>query len=261
MGELRTETADGIAVLTLDVPAKRNALTMALRMALRDALGRLDADPDCRGVVLTGAGDAFCSGGDVEGMGGDGAAERLGVLHDVVRLVACGGTPVVAAVRGPAYGGGFSLAMAADAVVADPTARFCASFGRIGLMPDMGLMWSLPGRVGEAKARRIALEGREIEAAGAHRLGLVDEMAADGQHVAAARALAASLGVGPVGAVKALARPGLEAMLAAEMATQPELMAGKEHRTAREAFLARRRARDGDNDPRGGREGGRRWTG
>lgn len=242
MSGLRVEAADGITVLTLDVPAKRNALTTALRVALRDALAGLDADPKCRGVVLTGAGDAFCSGGDIEGMGGAGAEERLGVLHEVVRLVACGGTPVVAAVRGPAYGGGFSLAMAADAVVAEPTARFCASFGRIGLMPDMGLMWSLPGRVGAARARRVVLEAREIGAKEAYRLGIVDEMAPDGQHVAAARRLAASLGGGPAGAVKGLARPALEAVLAAEMATQPELMAGEAHRTAREAFLARRRA-------------------
>ena len=242
MSGLREEGADGIAVLTLDVPAKRNALTMALRIALRDALARLDADPGCRGVVLTGAGDAFCSGGDIEGMGEQGAEDRLGVLHDVVRLVACGGTPVVAAVRGPAHGGGFSLAMAADAVAADPTARFCASFGRIGLMPDMGLMWSLPARMGEARARRLVLEAREVGAQEALGLGIVDETAPDGQHVEAARTLVSRLAVGPVGAVKALARPALEAVLAAETATQPELMAGEAHRTAREAFLARRRA-------------------
>ena len=193
--ELATQVKDGIALLTLCVPRKRNALTSGLRLELRAALRRLDADPACRAIVLTGAGGAFCSGGDIEGMDGDpqSARERLGVLHDVVRLVAAGGTPVVAAVRGPAFGGGFALAMAADVVVAEPTARFCASFARIGLMPDLGLLWSLPGRVGAARARRLVMEAREIGAAEALRLGIADEVTAEGEHVARARALAESL--------------------------------------------------------------------
>ena len=249
MGQLAAAVEGGIATLTLDVPRKRNALTSALRRELRGALRRLDADPACRAIVLTGAGDAFCSGGDIDAMDGDpeAARGRLTVLHDVVRLLAAGGTPTVAAVRGPAFGGGFALALAADAVVADPTARFCASFARIGLMPDMGLLWSLPGRVGAARARRIVLEAREIDAAEALRLGIVDELAPAGRHLDRARALAEALSrhaPGPVRAVKAaLTRGGgLEAALAAEMVAQPELMVGEEHRAARGAFLARRGA-------------------
>lgn len=247
--ELNVALEHGVAILTLAVPEKRNALTLGLRTAMRDALSRLDKDAGCRAIVLTGAGDAFSSGGDIAQMRSDdpgGSRERLAILHDVIRLVAAGSKPVVSAVRGPAYGGGFALAIAADAVVADETASFCAPFVKIGLMPDMGLLWSLPQRVGAPLARRIVMDARVIEAREAHRIGIVDEVVPEGAHVERARAIAGELSRHlplPIGHAKGVlaSQPGdLDAVLAAELDAQPRLMASADHRGAREAFLSRR---------------------
>ncbi|CAN5625686.1 hypothetical protein BH23PSE1_BH23PSE1_02040 [soil metagenome] len=150
-----------LAVVTLSEPAKRNALTIPLRQALLAALDELGADPECRAIVLTGAGGAFCSGGDLSAMRPDdplGSRRRLAMVHDIVRRIAAGPKPVIAAVEGPAFGACLALAACADIVVADPAARFCASFARLGLMPDAGLLWSLPPRVGLGLARRLIFE-------------------------------------------------------------------------------------------------------
>ena len=156
-------TRDGaVAILALNEPAKRNALTMDLRLALLEALDELIADPACRAIVLTGEGGAFCSGGDLSAMPrrrSDGRAPAAGdrAWH---RAADRGGaeTPSLLAVEGAAFGAGLALATASDVVVADPGAKFCASFAKVGLMPDAGLIWSLPPRVGLGTAKRMMLE-------------------------------------------------------------------------------------------------------
>lgn len=248
MLELHRECEAGVATLTLDVPGKKNALTEGLRTELRDALLREEADPEVRAIVLTGRGGAFCSGGDISLMGkGDEADRRarLAILHDVVRVMITGGKPVVAAVSGIAYGGGFSLAMAADYVVADTTARFCASFAKVGLTGDMGILWTLPRRIGMARTRQFVLDGRVVTAREAATAGIVDEVVApDGLLCAAcATALAASASAPlAIARTKALtAEDGsLETLLAAEMEAQMHLFASTDHVEARNAFLERR---------------------
>ncbi|MBD0273608.1 MAG: enoyl-CoA hydratase/isomerase family protein, partial [Acetobacteraceae bacterium] len=149
-----------VLVLTLDQPARRNALSMPLRTALTAALERAQSDKGTRAVVITGAGDHFCSGGDISGMDVKSpleGRERMRLSHQLIRLMVMGGVPVVAAVEGFCVGAGLSLACACDTIVAAEDARLGAGFGRIGLMADLGLPHTLPHRVGQGRARQIFL--------------------------------------------------------------------------------------------------------
>lgn len=250
MSELISELdGDGILHLLLNVPEKKNALTDGLRVALRDALAAAQGDPAVKCVLLSGAGGAFCSGGDISAMTGDPevASRRMGILHEVVRLLVAGARPAVAAVGGSAFGAGFSLAMCCDQVIADDSARFCASFGRVGLPPDMGMAFTLPRRIGDAAARRLMLSAAIVGAEEAARLGVVDRLVAPGDLLETARESARALSAftqGPKGHVKALvtaAAGDLDALLAREMASYIALLNAEEHKAAREAFLTKRK--------------------
>ena len=241
--ELRRDGA--VAILTLSVPDKRNALTVELRRRLIDALEDLDADASCRAVVLTGAGGTFCSGGDISTMAaGDplGARHRLALAHRVVRLLVAGRKPVVAAVEGYAFGAGFSLATACDLVVAGAGAKFCASFGRIGLMPDLALLWTLPQRIGLGPAKKLMMLCDVIDGREAARLGAVDHVVEDGAALEKARRLAAGppLAIALTKAAFARAPADLETMLAIEADGQALLFQTADHAEARDAFFAKR---------------------
>lgn len=237
----------GVLVLTMNLSRRKNALSDELRNGLRDALGAAMADTAIRSVVLTGSGGCFCAGGDIKGMGRPipEATQRLEVLHDVIRMIALGPKPVVAAVEGVAYGGGWSLAACCDTVVAHASARFCASFGKVGLVPDMGIMWSLPQRVGPARARRLLQSGREVGAAEAVEIGAADVLTDDDPVACAideARALVpfAPLPATYLRAIISEHHGALSAVLAAERKAQQALFATRDHAEAREAFLEKR---------------------
>lgn len=248
-GPVVVERSATVAILTLNEPAKRNALTFELRAALLAAFDELIADPGCRAIVLTGAGGAFCSGGDLSTMrSGDpiGARRRLAVIHDIVRRIAAGPKPVVAAVEGAAFGAGLALASAADVVVADRSARFCASFARVGLMPDAGLLWSLPPRVGIGQAKRMMLEAAVVSAEEAKIIGLVDVLAPAGDAltlaVARAKEMArlAPLSIAMTKAAFARGTDDLERVLAYEMDGQAMLFQTGDHAEGRDAFQNKR---------------------
>lgn len=241
------DKADGIRVLTLAQPARRNALSDDMREALRDALQAAHDDRSVRALVLTGAGGCFCAGGDIKAMGQPIpiALKRLDVVHDIVRLIVLGSKPVVAAVDGVAYGGGMSLALCCDQVVAAQSARFCASFARVGLVPDMGIMWSLPRRVGAAQAQKILQDGIERSGAQAVETGMADALT-DGdpvpQAVDAARALvpAAPLPAAYLRPILARHHGDLEGVLRDERDAQAALFGTQDHDEARRAFLEKR---------------------
>jgi 2-(1,2-epoxy-1,2-dihydrophenyl)acetyl-CoA isomerase len=245
-----------VAILTLNAPARRNAISLDTRLRLLELLRQCAADPACRAIVLAGAGGHFCSGGEVKPAGGadnapDPARTRsnIGILHDVVRLLAGGPKPTVAAVQGSAFGAGMSLAAACDHVVVAPSARFCAAFGKVGLMADAGLMWSLPTRIGVSPARNLLLTARIVDAQEAMTLGLADEMAAEGQVLAhgvrAARDLSrlAPLAVAAMKDVMARGPASLESVIAAESDLQPRLTLTQDYVEGRAAFEARRAPR------------------
>jgi 2-(1,2-epoxy-1,2-dihydrophenyl)acetyl-CoA isomerase len=197
MTELLCDIADGVATLTMNRPQARNALDTAMKDAFAEAVPRLAGDDAVRAVVLTGAGGAFCAGGDVRGMAAvratmtlEGWEARMREFHPwLIQLIELE-KPVIAAVDGPAYGAGFGLALAADLVVASPRARFCLSFMRVGLGPDFGSVDTLPRIVGVQRAKELMLSAREVGADEALALGLVLEIQPEAQLLGRAQALA-----------------------------------------------------------------------
>lgn len=248
---IETRHEDGLLTLVLNEPKKKNALTDDLRAALRDALQRAQGDAGVKAIVLTGAAGSFSSGGDISAMTSDPevARRRMQILHDVVWLLIAGRKPAVAAVSGGAFGAGFSLALCCDQVVADETAKFSASFGRVGLPPDLGLTFTLPRRVSDATARRILLSSAIVEAEEAATLGIVDRLVPSGSLEGESRRRATEMAAftqvskGHVKRLLTASAGDLSRLLELEMAAYLELLGSEEHVAARNAFLNRSRSR------------------
>jgi 2-(1,2-epoxy-1,2-dihydrophenyl)acetyl-CoA isomerase len=175
---LLEETCDGVRILTLNRPAKKNALSNDLVQALVEGFEAAAADDDVRVVGLTGAGDAFCAGADLAAPAG--SSDRATMADQVVRLVRgmrvdCE-KPVVAGVGGIAIGAGLSLALCADMRIASSKARFHPGYARVGTSPDCGLSWTLPQAIGRERAMRFLLDVKTTEADAALALGLVGEV-------------------------------------------------------------------------------------
>lgn len=241
------EERDGaVLVLTIDQPARRNALAMPIRTAMVSALERAQSDRGIRSVVLTGAAGHFCSGGDISGMEVDSALagrERMRLSHQLVRLMVLGSLPVVVAVEGVCVGAGLSLACAADTVVAAEDARFAAGFGRIGLMPDLGLPHTLPLRVGQGRARQIMLYHTQMGAPEAERIGIVDQVVPKGQALATALEKArflADQAPAPMALTKQMLGEGLDRALEQERHFQSTLFLTDDFKEGRAAFLGKR---------------------
>lgn len=196
-----------VATFTLDRPEALNALSPGMKEDLQAMIEFIDGNEEIGALVLTGEGRAFCAGGDVKGMTNrlaDGpGASRQSILdvHGWLQRLHNIDCAVIAAVDGLAFGGGFSLALVADFVFASPKARFCSVFSRIGLMPDMGLAYTLPRVVGSAMAKDLMFTGRSITAAEAQELGIVHTIVEDGDVLAEAQAYAARIAQGPKTAV------------------------------------------------------------
>lgn len=180
----------GVTVLTLNRPDRLNAMNHELVQDLHDAFDDLRADHDCRVVVLTGAGRGFCAGLDLKGAGRAPGTDGLGRvpagmlsqqhIASLVPKMRSLRQPIIAAVNGPAAGGGLALALASDVRLAAPEARFNVAFVRIGLSGcDIGVSWLLPRLIGASRAFELLLTGRIIDAAEADRLGLVSRVVDD----------------------------------------------------------------------------------
>ncbi len=248
------ELHEHVATLTLDSPATRNALAPALRIRLAELVQTIAGDSTIRAVVITGAGGHFSSGGDLRniasaGLDNQGWRDRMQALHRWLAELITLDRPVIAAVDGAAFGAGFGLALAADFVIATPRARFCASFLRVGLVPDFGLFYTLPRIVGPQRAKELLLSAREVGAEEALRLGLVMELQAPDQLLPRAQALAASLvqasapAVSLVKRVLASAGDDLATRLELEADAQALAMGTPQHREAVQDFLNKRPAR------------------
>ena len=245
----RQDLDDGITVLTIDRPEARNALSPEIRNLFAEHCASITREDAVRAVVVTGAGDHFCAGGDVKTMGSrDPAAmrERYSEMARVAEIVITFPKPLIAAVRGHAAGAGASIACLADVVVADDTAKFTVSFLNVGLVPDWGLTYTLPRRIGWAAARRLALTRERVDAAEGHRLGLVDVRTGDRNVMDVALEHAGALAgsaLGGYAAIKAMTedRETLRAALRREARTQMERAQTWEHAEGVAAFKEKRR--------------------
>jgi enoyl-CoA hydratase len=246
------DAARRVALLTLDRPAQMNALNDALLQRLAASLERLDADPACLCVVITGAGDrAFAAGADIkelidqtpEGLAAGGAFD----VWDRIRRFR---KPLIAAVRGYALGGGCELAMTCDMIVAGDDAQFGQPEIKIGVIPGAGGTQRLTRAIGKAKAAELILTGRSIDAREADALGLVTSVVPTEATVAAALALAARIAAMPplaVMAAVAMVRGAFEASLTAglesERRTFFSLFGSADQREGMAAFVEKRAPR------------------
>jgi 2-(1,2-epoxy-1,2-dihydrophenyl)acetyl-CoA isomerase len=183
---------DGIATITLNRPANLNAMNNDLMLGVSAAIARVVGDESVRVVVLTGAGRGFCAGADLGPLADVAAAENAqdesesqgsdagDAFNAALRALIDCPVPTVARVNGPAAGGGFGLALACDIAIAAQSAFFVATFGpNLGIVPDLGTTWSVPLRVGRARALGITLLGDRISATQAQEWGLIWSAVAD----------------------------------------------------------------------------------
>jgi 2-(1,2-epoxy-1,2-dihydrophenyl)acetyl-CoA isomerase len=222
-------TADKVATITLNRPDKLNAFTGTMREDLLAALRDAQNDDDVRVVVITGAGRAFCAGGDVAYMHSlqqsndvESFRKLLDAGRDVVLQIVTMDKPVLAAVNGVAAGAGCNLALACDYRLASSHAKLSQSFVKIGLHPDWGGTWLLPRLVGRSRALEILMTARMVPAAEALSLGMIDAIAED--LPAAIATLAQSIAAGSPLAIRAIKR-ALNASESNDLRAQLELEA------------------------------------
>jgi enoyl-CoA hydratase len=204
LGSVNYETRGRVAVLTLDEPQKLNALTAGVREGVLSGLKKADDDEDIRVAVITGSGEkAFCAGADIGAMTHEPETARAFLVEAVNVLQAPERTrkPVIAAVNGIAYGGGFELAIACDFVFASDRARFALPEIKLGLLPGFAVV-RLQDMVGRAKAKELSIMGDPISAEEACRLGLVLRVLPHGQLLSEAMAFADRVAAKPRLAVR-----------------------------------------------------------
>jgi 2-(1,2-epoxy-1,2-dihydrophenyl)acetyl-CoA isomerase len=252
--DLIETSSDGIATLTLNRPQRLNALSRALLDGLLEALPRLADDPSVGAIVLTGAGRAFCAGGDVKRMAEH--ASELSVEEDtrdlrarmeVSRLLHEIPKPTIAMVNGPAAGAGMSLALACDLRVAGQSARFVTAFATIGFSGDFGGSWFLSKLVGTGKARELYYTAEPIDSAHALALGIVNRVVGDTDLAETTMTLARKLAHGPRIALALMKRNfnaaesgSLAELLDLEARGQIETGRTADHKEAARAFVEKR---------------------
>jgi 2-(1,2-epoxy-1,2-dihydrophenyl)acetyl-CoA isomerase len=246
------EVSDGLATITLNRPEAMNALNIATKVALRDAVGAAAADDAVRAVLLTAAGDrAFCVGQDLKehiGLLAEGSQQVMSTVREhynpVVRALTEMPKPVVAGVNGVAAGAGFGLALAADYRVVADTAGFNTSFAGVALTADSGISWTLPRVVGPGRAADLLLFPRTVKAQEAYEWGIANRLVPSADLHAEASKVARALAGGPTvayGAIKESVAFGFSHSLAQTLEKEDELQtragASEDHAIAVRAFV------------------------
>ena len=244
----------GVGTITLNRPDVMNAFGGTMREDLLAQLRRVGSDDAVRCVVITGAGKAFCAGGDIASMAemqsrGDASVipQRMAVGGEVVALIRSMSKPVIAAVNGAAAGAGMNLALACDMRLAAESARFSESFVRIALVPDWGGTYLLTRLVGVPKAMELMMTGDRIDAAEAARLGIVNRVIPDSRFREETTAFARRLASGPAATLAHIKRATLagatgtlQDALRIEEEAQMQLFLGPDAREGMRAFLEKR---------------------
>jgi enoyl-CoA hydratase/carnithine racemase len=257
MSELVSESDGPIHRLTLNVPARRNALTPGMARGLAREIERVEESSQVRVILLSGAGGHFCAGLDLHWLRSLGETPNITDLQHgladfqsvVLAIVRCP-IPVFAVVQGTAAGFGFDLALACDMRLAGSSATFTSAFARMGLVPDGGSTFTLPRLVGVGRALRLLMTGETMDAAGALSIGLVEEVIEDsGLEAGVRRTVNALLDTAgsSIRTIKRLSRAqevgALEQAMSSEGAAQLQALQGAEFRLRLEAFTARVAAR------------------
>jgi len=240
-----------LAIVTMNNPTRRNALSPDMRDQLITAFDEALAEKSVRAIVLCGKGGSFCAGGDISAMSTESslleARARMGRYHTLLRMLTTGPKPVIAAVEGHAFGAGMSLVLACDHVVAASSAKFCTAFARVGLLPDVGMFWTLPQRVGMAKAKELITLADELDGTQAGSLGIANQVVDSGAALEVALQVACRYAkVAPVAFAfsKAAFADGsvdtLEGAIRAEMDNQPMMRQTRDHLNAARAFMEKR---------------------
>jgi enoyl-CoA hydratase/carnithine racemase len=242
---ISTSRDDGVLRVLLDRPDKLNAVNTPMLIELVARLADAGADESVRAVLLTGAGRAFCSGGDLSGADTRGAAQAA---NEVIRVITALPKPVVAGVHGPAVGFGCPLALACDLVVVARSAFFQLAFSQVGLMPDGGTSALLPAAIGRARAARMALTAEKISAATAFEWGMVSHVVDDAAFETEVAEVTRDVAVGPTQSYRWIKRAlaaatlsELESVQAIEADGQQKLAKTSDFRRGTVAFRERRR--------------------
>jgi enoyl-CoA hydratase/carnithine racemase len=257
-GELLCHIDGRVAILTLNRPEARNALSDNLTPALRRMIKSLGDDPKIGTLLITGAGNAFCAGGDVKGMGSSIARpertleERVAVLRERQRtltgVLAAVRKPTVAALPGPAAGAGLAIALACDIRIAAESAVMATGYARIGLSGDYGVAWLLTRLAGTARARELMFLSERLDARRCEAFGLVNRVVPDDQLRSSALELAKQLADGPpiaLGYIKDNLDHALTSDLLSSMDLEAEHMVRSarttDHNEAVRAFVEKRK--------------------
>lgn len=256
--ELLCEIRGGVALITLNRPEARNALSDRLTPALRRMIKQCGDDPKVGSLLITGSGNAFCAGGDVKGMGGNSGKAEVPIEARVadlrVKQRTLTGTlvavrkPTVAALPGPAAGAGLALALACDMRIASESAIMTTGYARIGLTGDYGIAWLLTRLAGTARARELMFLSEKIDARRCKSLGLVNRVVPDTELREIALALAKSLAEGPSMALARM-KDNLDHALTSDILTSMDQEAENmvqaartsDHKEAVRAFLDKRK--------------------
>jgi enoyl-CoA hydratase/carnithine racemase len=258
--ELLCKIRDRVAVITLNRPEVRNALSDELSPALRTTIRICGENPDVGALLITGAGTAFCAGGNVKGMGARrdpkkrdmSYDEKVADLQERQRLLTGAlvavRKPTVAALPGPAVGAGLAIAMACDLRIAAQSAFVSTGYLRVGLSGDYGIAWLLTRLIGTSRARELMFTSEKVDAARCERIGLVNRVVPDEQLRDEAFALARSLAEGPTLALRYM-KDNLDEALLFDFATARDHEAERlirttmtaDHREAVEALIDKRK--------------------
>ncbi len=256
--ELLAELSEGVLTITLNRPEKRNALSDNLTPALREALRLADTNTHVRCVLITGAGEAFCAGGDISGMASPsdpsappmGPEDRIRELRDKQRNLTLRlhelSKPTIAALPGPAAGAGLSIALACDIRIAAERAFMTTAFANIGLSGDYGCSWFMTHLIGPSLTRELFFTSRRVNSAEAKHLGLVNEVVANESLLEHSTNLARQIASGPPIALRYM-KENLNRALNSDLATCLDMEADRmvrsarteDHRSAVKAFMSK----------------------
>ena len=241
-----------VATVTLNRPETLNALTFDMMDEVHDALARIEADREIRAMILTGAGRGFCSGQNLRDRIPPGAElvdAIMGCYFRAIQGIRTCRVPVITAVNGTAAGGGFSLALAGDIVMAARSAKFIQVFSRIGLIPDLGSTYLVPQAIGRARALKMMMTNQPVSAEVALQWGLISDCLDDGELLPAARELAAKLAEGPTRTLVATRRlvdesesNSFETQFRRELEVQSEMRESHDGKEGVAAFVEKRPA-------------------